>query len=482
MLYQLMFRCLAMAALHVSGGITNSQLKTKGTDMIVVNLDIQHSLLLLLSLVRLTLVIILRLNLMAALVKVRLVVAVKVTGGSAAVVDTGISTNGYTNELFAIAGGTSVAQFASNGSTVLGVDGISQSAHALDIRQNGTFTNDSLKQGESSLIYYVNKTTNGDTRATAAFGIVAEANADSNKTPVKWSFQANRFGAGLDEIAYIDSKGGFYNNVGSDYSIYASGSAPNYFAGRCICGTPSINNISNVVSPNSVMFGVSNSSGNNGAIELLGINNAASRVVQIFTTTSGSGPGQTPTVAGDITILAGGIGVNFNESSDYRIKSNIQLLPSAIETVKALKPSTFEINGYSRQGFIAHELQELVPQAVTGAKDATEPIGTVVDYDGTELETNVTEPDELTYEEQVEATPAVAAVAATYDEYGNELTPAVDEVEATYTTVTRTKTWTPTGTQPVYQGVDQTKLIPLLTKALQEALERIETLEAQVNS
>jgi hypothetical protein len=44
--------------------------------------------------------------------------------------------------------------------------------------------------------------------------------------------------------------------------------------------------------------------------------------------------------------------------------------------------------------------------------------------------------------------------------------------------VTRTKTWTATGTQPVYQGVDQTKLIPLLTKALQEALERIEVLEA----
>jgi hypothetical protein len=44
--------------------------------------------------------------------------------------------------------------------------------------------------------------------------------------------------------------------------------------------------------------------------------------------------------------------------------------------------------------------------------------------------------------------------------------------------VTRTRSWTPSGTRPVYQGVDQTKLIPLLTKALQEALERIEQLEA----
>ena len=54
---------------------------------------------------------------------------------------------------------------------------------------------------------------------------------------------------------------------------------------------------------------------------------------------------------------------------------------------------------------------------------------------------NVTEPEDLTYEEQVEATAYVAAVEATYDEYGNELTAEVPEVVATYTMVTRTKTW-----------------------------------------
>ena len=42
------------------------------------------------------------------------------------------------------------------------------------------------------------------------------------------------------------------------------------------------------------------------------------------------------------------------------------------------------------------------------------------------------------------------------------------------------QTWEATGTRPVYQGVDQSKLIPLLTKALQEALERIEQLEAKL--
>ena len=90
--------------------------------------------------------------------------------------------------------------------------------------------------------------------------------------------------------------------------------------------------------------------------------------------------------------------------------------------------------------------------------------------------------DELTYEEQIEVTPYVPAQAATYDEEGNELTAATEAVLGTYKTVTRTKTWTETGPRPVYQAVDKTKLIPLLTKALQEALERIEVLEGKLNT
>ena len=35
---------------------------------------------------------------------------------------------------------------------------------------------------------------------------------------------------------------------------------------------------------------------------------------------------------------------------------------------------------------------------------------------------------------------------------------------------------------PVYQGIDQSKLVPLLTAALQEAIGRIETLEAEVTA
>ena len=186
------------------------------------------------------------------------------------------------------------------------------------------------------------------------------------------------------------------------------------------------------------------------------------------------------------SIRADGAGnIMIGSTSDYRTKENIVDLPSAIDTIKALRPVNFNYTwapGKTRPGFVAHEVNEVLPVAVVGEKDEEQAIGTVIDYDGTELETNVTEPSDLTYEEQVEATPYVAAVAATYDEEGNELTAEVPEVEATYTTVTRTKTWTATGTQPVYQGVDQTKLIPLLTKALQEALTEIDSLKTRISA
>jgi hypothetical protein len=75
--------------------------------------------------------------------------------------------------------------------------------------------------------------------------------------------------------------------------------------------------------------------------------------------------------------VVGGISVNgsstaYNTSSDYRLKENIASVTGALNTVSALKPVdyTWKIDGTKSQGFIAHELQEVCPQAVTGEKDA----------------------------------------------------------------------------------------------------------------
>jgi len=75
--------------------------------------------------------------------------------------------------------------------------------------------------------------------------------------------------------------------------------------------------------------------------------------------------------------------VAYNTSSDYRLKENIQPMTSALEKVALLKPCTYtwKTDGASGQGFIAHELQEVVPDCVTGAKDAIE---TYTDEDGNE--------------------------------------------------------------------------------------------------
>jgi hypothetical protein len=62
----------------------------------------------------------------------------------------------------------------------------------------------------------------------------------------------------------------------------------------------------------------------------------------------------------------------YNTSSDYRLKENVAPMQNALATVAALKPCTYtwKVDGSAGQGFIAHELQEVVPDCVTGEKDA----------------------------------------------------------------------------------------------------------------
>jgi len=138
----------------------------------------------------------------------------------------------------------------------------------------------------------------------------------------------------------------------------------------------------------------------------------------------------------------------YNTSSDYRLKNTIAPMTGALAKVALLKPCTYKwnVDGSNGQGFIAHELQDVVPECVTGEKDATEI-------------------------RQVEVSPAVPA---TYDDEGNELTPAVEAVYEEREV-------------PVYQGVDTSFLVATLTAAIQELkaindaqATRIETLETKV--
>jgi len=166
---------------------------------------------------------------------------------------------------------------------------------------------------------------------------------------------------------------------------------------------------------------------------------SADTAVKFYSRTSGS-----PHDAGQITVNAASVA--YASNSDYRLKENVADLTGAMDRVKQLRPVNFtwiaEPECGTIDGFIAHEVDEVVPQAVVGVKDAVLPA--------------------------VEAVEAVASVAATYDEDGNELTAAVSEVTAV----------DPLPERPDPQSLDTSHLVPLLTAAVQELEARIAALEA----
>jgi hypothetical protein len=81
---------------------------------------------------------------------------------------------------------------------------------------------------------------------------------------------------------------------------------------------------------------------------------------------------------GDVgTITTGASATAYNTSSDYRLKNTITPMTGALAKVAALKPVTYKwnIDNSDGEGFIAHELAEVVPQCVTGEKDAVDEDG-----------------------------------------------------------------------------------------------------------
>jgi hypothetical protein len=129
-------------------------------------------------------------------------------------------------------------------------------------------------------------------------------------------------------------------------------------------------------------------------------------------------------------IESNGSSTSYVTSSDYRLKENIAPMTGALAKVSTLKPVTYtwKSTGKASQGFIAHELQEVVPDCVSGEKDATETVD-IKDEDGNVI--------------------------------GQE-------------------------TKPVYQGIDTSFLVATLTAAIQEQQaiitdlkSRIEALEAK---
>jgi hypothetical protein len=86
---------------------------------------------------------------------------------------------------------------------------------------------------------------------------------------------------------------------------------------------------------------------------------------------------RTGTLVGAINVT--GSSTSYVTSSDYRLKENIAPMTDALAKVSALKPCTYtwKEGGQASQGFIAHELQEVCPDAVVGEKDAVNEDGSI---------------------------------------------------------------------------------------------------------
>ncbi len=154
------------------------------------------------------------------------------------------------------------------------------------------------------------------------------------------------------------------------------------------------------------------------------------------------------------TIKTNASATSFNTSSDYRLKENVDYNFDATTRLKQLKPARFNFIANANttvDGFLAHEVQSIVPEAITGTKDATETKEkVVVNSNGQVIAENIEQADWET-----------GKIA---DEDGNTQYPT-------------DSTWEATKIVPDYQGIDQSKLVPLLVKTIQELEARITTLE-----
>ena len=132
------------------------------------------------------------------------------------------------------------------------------------------------------------------------------------------------------------------------------------------------------------------------------------------------------------SIRISGTVTDYLTTSDYRLKENVVEITDGIDRIKQLRPSRFNFianPSVTVDGFIAHEAQTVVPEAVSGEHNGVQ-----------------------TWKETDELPEGVSVGDPKLDEDGNTI--------------------------PEYQGIDQSKLVPLLTAALQEAIAKIETLEA----
>ena len=198
-------------------------------------------------------------------------------------------------------------------------------------------------------------------------GSVFNASATTNITNAYGYFSANIANGAAQTITNAYA---FYGNQASGsgrYNFYAAGTADNYFAGNLLVGQSSTIGTGGrvqVISNTDTLYSQTSSTTTYAAL-VLNVQNTSARLAAFQY-------GNTTTVG---TITTNGTTTSYNVSSDYRLKENIVPLTGALAKILQLKPSTYNYKSKpeeSIEGFIAHELQSVIPHAVTGDKDAVD--------------------------------------------------------------------------------------------------------------
>lgn len=237
----------------------------------------------------------------------------------------------------------------------------------------------------------------------------------SNGGAAGYEFNVNGVNSGVNTVVYNRSTSAYVDSAHfvNNYYIYSGQTPAERFrvesTGVCAFMTPNVNIRFNGTATSTVL------TDNNGVeIHTGGFIWAARQAGSLYLSRAGS-TGEIAAFRYDAVTQVGSISVTstataYNTSSDYRLKENLVPITGAVDRVNALQPRRFNFISdpdMTVDGFVAHEVSPVVPEAISGEKDAV-------------------------------------------DEDGN----------------------------PEYQGIDQSKLVPLLTAAIQELTARIEALEA----
>ena len=192
------------------------------------------------------------------------------------------------------------------------------------------------------------------------------------------NFGWNVYQDSASAFRYLSSNPALLHQLGND-GVYRWFTAPSGTAGNAITFTQAMTLDS---SGNLLVGGTSTNESFAGVPSIQGATNCIFTNRRNSTSSSSQFRFYNPNgMVGEIS--TSGSATTYATSSDYRLKENVQPMAGALAVIAQLKPVTYtwKADGSAGQGFIAHELQAVVPDCVTGEKDAVDADGNPV-YQG----------------------------------------------------------------------------------------------------